>query len=55
MMLYFGNNKVKNIHYYTKPTGDYAPLDKINQSEYFLEGFKWEIDKQPKSLEDLFK
>lgn len=54
MLLYFGANKVKNIHYYNKPTGDYSPLDKIIQSDYFLEGFKWEIDKQPKSLEDLF-
>ncbi len=54
MMLYFAENKVQNIHYYNKPSGNYAPIDKINQSEYILDGFKWEIDKKPKSLEDLF-
>ncbi len=54
MLLYFGDNNVKKIHYYNKPTGNYAPLDKINQGDFILEGFQWEIKKQPKSFEDLF-
>ncbi|MFT5166486.1 MAG: lipopolysaccharide export system protein LptA [Saprospiraceae bacterium] len=54
MILYFGNNKIETIHYYNKPTGNYIPLDKVDQGDYFLEGFKWEIKNKPKSLEDLF-
>ncbi len=54
MVIYFGNNKIRDIHYYNKPTGDYTPLDKVKSSDYYLEGFKWDIEKKPKSLEDLY-
>ena len=54
MLLYFGNNKIENIHYYKKPTGSYIPLDKVSSKDYYLEGFKWEINKKPKSLADLY-
>ncbi len=54
MLIYFGNNEVEDIRYYNKPTGSNIPLEKAKSTDMALEGFQWNIDKQPKSLKDLF-
>jgi lipopolysaccharide export system protein LptA len=54
MLIFFGDNEVEDIRYYNKPTGSNIPLGKAKPTDMALEGFKWNIDKQPKSLKDLF-
>ena len=54
MMIYFGNNEVEDIRYYNKPSGNNIPLDKAKPGDFTMEGFNWNIDKKPNSIEDLF-
>lgn len=53
MRMLFSEQKLKDIYFYDSPSGNLAPLAPIQGSPLKLEGFKWFIDKQPKSLNDL--
>jgi len=55
MLIYFGNNAVDKIAYYAKPTGNFIPMQRANHSSLILDGFKWEVEKRPMSIEDLYK
>ena len=55
MRLYFGNNAIKNIKYYTQPEGNLYPMEKADHEGLKLDGFKWEGKLRPKSLEDILK
>lgn len=55
MLVYFGDNQVKTISFYRMPKGKLIPMQEANHEALKLEGFKWEIDKRPNTLEDLFK
>jgi lipopolysaccharide export system protein LptA len=53
MLIYFGNNKVEKIKFYTQPQAKAHPMGTTNHSELKLKGFRWDIKKKPKSVKDL--
>ena len=55
MMLYFGSNEITNIKFYNQAQAKFSPIQKANASELRLEGFSWETQRRPMTLEDLFK
>lgn len=56
MMIFWGESKVEKIQFFAQPKGNIVPIKKVNDfSEYKMNGFNWSPDKQPKSIEDLFK
>lgn len=54
MLIFFGDNKLDNIRYYNKPTGNLTPMQKADHNAFRLEGFRWETKRRPRSLADLF-
>jgi lipopolysaccharide export system protein LptA len=56
MMIFWGESKVEKIQFFSQPKGNIIPIKKVNNfDEYKMTGFNWSPDKQPKSLDDLFK
>ena len=55
MLVYFGNNEIEYIHFYTQPVSNMLPMKKTNHEDLKLSGFRWEKKLRPKSLEDLLK
>ncbi|MBP7821830.1 MAG: hypothetical protein KA010_02825 [Saprospiraceae bacterium] len=55
MQLDFGNNKITGIHFYSAFKGLLSPLKQTSPLKLRFDNFRWEIDKKPKSLEDLLK
>lgn len=55
MRLFFGNNQVESIKFYTQPKGIFTPMKKAGPEPKKLEGFFWEKTRRPRSLEDLLK
>ncbi len=53
MLIFFGDNQVERIRYYSSPKGEMQPIQSVNPKDYQLKGFKWEIEKRPKSKDDL--
>jgi lipopolysaccharide export system protein LptA len=53
MMIYFGNNKVDKIKFFTQPQAKALPMKTTNHDEIKLKGFRWDIKLRPKSLKDL--
>ncbi len=54
MMLYFGNNEVEKIKFYTQPKAEMLPMGQANHNTLKLDGFFWETQYRPDSLPDLF-
>lgn len=54
MLLYFGNNQIDNIKFYTQPKAKFTPMGKTVGGDQKLEGFNWDTSKRPMTLEDLF-
>ncbi len=46
-------NKISSIKFYTKPVGNMTPMRQANHEEMRLDGFSWQLSKQPKSVKDL--
>lgn len=55
MLVYFGNNEIEFIHFYTAPVSNMLPMKKANHEDLKLPGFRWEKKLRPKSVEDLLK
>ncbi len=54
MRLFFSNNQVESIKFYTEPKGKFIPMKEAGSSETKkLEGFFWEKIRRPRSLDDL--
>jgi lipopolysaccharide export system protein LptA len=53
MMIYFGDNKVDKIKFYTQPKAKALPMKTTNHDEIKLKGFRWDIKLRPKNLKDL--
>ena len=53
MLIFFGNNKVETLKFYTQPKAKALPMRTTNHDELKLKGFRWEIKTRPKSLKDL--
>ncbi len=55
MLLYFGNNQINKIKFYNEPTARLDPMRQAKHEELKLEGFRWEIQKRPRSVADLLE
>jgi len=56
MRLYFAANEVQRIKFYDQPQGDLLPMGgETKHEELKLEGFRWERERRPQALVDLFK
>lgn len=55
MTLLFKNNKVDRITFINQPEATFYPLNEFPSDEKQLKGFSWQVDRQPKSKEDLFR
>lgn len=53
MLIEFGDNKVEGIHFYTEPKATLLPMKKADHEQLKMQGFNWQIEKQPRSVEDL--
>jgi len=53
MRLYFGDNKVESIKFYTEPAGKFTPMKKAGKDGQKLDGFFWERKRRPMSVADL--
>ena len=55
MLLFFGNNQIDNIKFYTQPTAKFTPMKQATADpELQLAGFNWQTNRRPNSIEDLF-
>lgn len=54
MRLFFGNNQVESIKFYTQPSGSFIPMKKAGNDTKKLEGFFWEQVRRPRRLSDLY-
>lgn len=54
MKLVFKNDSVSKIKMYGKVSGKISPMKNINPNNFKVTGFKWELEKRVKSIEDLF-
>jgi len=55
MRLYFENNTVESIKFYTQPKGKFTPMKQAGSSSKRLAGFFWEKARRPHSLADLLE
>lgn len=56
MVLLFKSGSVRKIRFLSAPAGKMQPMQDIpNHDDFRLEGFRWEIDRKPLTVEDLFK
>jgi lipopolysaccharide export system protein LptA len=53
MMMYFEEGELDNIRFYTQPEGEFLPMDKANHEGLKVPGFRWEISRRPRNLDDL--
>lgn len=55
MVLHFKNQVVRKIRFLSQPSGKMQPMGDIpDHAAFRLEGFRWEEDRKPKTLMDLF-
>jgi lipopolysaccharide export system protein LptA len=53
--LYFFDKKINKIVFIQKPEAVFTPLKKLTEEQYHLKDFKWQIDRKPKSREDIMQ
>jgi lipopolysaccharide export system protein LptA len=53
MIIYFGNNKVDKIKFYSQPKAKMEPMGQANHEGLKMKGFSYEEVKRPKSRKDL--
>ena len=54
MVLYFRGGGVHRIKFLSAPSGRLDPMDAVDHEALRLDGFRWEGDRRPSSLDDLF-
>ncbi len=55
MMLYFGDNQVDKIKFFTQPQAEMLPMQQANHDALRMPGFFWEKKRRPMRIDDLFK
>ncbi len=55
MDFYFTDQELDDIKFYYEPTSLLTPMDQVKKEQLFLDGFNWQEESKPKSLEDLLK
>ncbi len=53
MVLYFKNQQIDRINFYKQPTSDMTPMAEISHPPPKLDGYSWDFNNRPKSVEDL--
>jgi hypothetical protein len=51
--IYFADRKIDRIAFIKDPDSRLTPLKDLGSSDLYLEGFKWQEDKRPKTREDI--
>ncbi|MEO0732159.1 MAG: OstA-like protein [Bacteroidota bacterium] len=54
MVLHFRNGGVRKIRFLSAPSGKMDPMRAVDHETFKLEGFRWEVDRRPLQLKDLF-
>jgi len=54
MILYFSEGGVNRIKFLSAPSGRLDPMDAVDHQTLRLEGFRWETERRPESISDLF-
>jgi NhaP-type Na+/H+ or K+/H+ antiporter/lipopolysaccharide export system protein LptA len=54
MRLYFAQNQVDGIRFYTQPRGKFIPMNKPGVQDRRLDGFLWETGRRPRTPLDIF-
>ncbi|MCB0593912.1 MAG: hypothetical protein H6557_06845 [Lewinellaceae bacterium] len=54
MLLYFGDNQVDKIKFFTEPKAEMKPMQQADHNALKMPGFFWEKERRPMSLADLF-
>jgi hypothetical protein len=47
MKIFFLENEVNDISFYTAPDGQFIPPHELNDADRKLEGFAWKMDERP--------
>ena len=55
MVLDFNNGSVRQIRFLDAPSGKMNPMQAVNHSAFKLDGFRWQVERRPLRLIDLFK
>ncbi|NUQ24962.1 MAG: hypothetical protein HUU34_13500 [Saprospiraceae bacterium] len=55
MILYFGNNQVNQIKFYTQPQGSFKPMREADHEALKIKGFRWVTTGRPLNLDMLFE
>ena len=55
MKIIFGNNEVEGIVFYDSPTANLFPMKEADHEGLKLQGFSWQVDRRPETVEDLIK
>jgi hypothetical protein len=55
MVLHFKNGGVRKIRFLSAPSGKMEPMQAVDHETFKLEGFRWETERKPLTVEDLFK
>jgi lipopolysaccharide export system protein LptA len=55
MVLHFRNGGVRKIRFLSAPAGKMEPMLAVDHEAIKLEGFRWETDRKPLTLADLFR
>jgi len=50
IIIYFLKSEIENVCFIEQPTGNYTPIDDVPESEQFLIGFLWQIERKPKPI-----
>lgn len=53
MKIFFKDNQVNDIRFYTNPDGDFIPPHELKEDIKKLDGFAWRIDERPSKIEIL--
>ena len=53
MLIFFGDNEVDKINFYTQPKATIYPMGQVNHSSLRMPGFSWMVDQRPSSQYDL--
>lgn len=53
--IYFKDKKIDKIVFIKKPEAVFTPLKMLTKDQFQLKDFKWQIDRKPKSREELMK
>ncbi len=55
LCIYLDSGEVNSVSYLDKPDGVFYPINQLNASEKFVQGFSWNPALRPKSIEEILR